>query len=97
MKKSTGCLFLIGFLAPSASLFAQIDKGSIVGRVQDSSGSSVVGSAIQIVRVSTNQVFKTVTTDTGDYSVVDLPADVYSIRASSTGFKTSVPLVFGLV
>ncbi len=89
MKKSR-LVFVISFLAPFASLLAQIDKGSIVGRVQDSSGSSVVGSVIQVVRTSTNQVFQTTTTESGDYTVVNLPADVYVVRASSQGFKTSV-------
>jgi len=43
-----------------------------------------------VTRVSTNQVFKANTTETGDYTVVNLPADIYDIRAGSSGFKTTL-------
>lgn len=88
MKKFTGCFLLAYSLALFAPLHAQIDKASIVGRIQDASGASISGAVVEVTRVSTNQTFKALTTDTGDYTVVNLPADVYDVRAASPGFKT---------
>src|SRR4051794_36422508 len=90
MKRTFGCSLLISFLASSAILFAQIDRASIVGRIQDSSGAPMMGASVQIPRQSTNQSFTALTTESGDYTVVNLPADVYEVRATMAGFKTSV-------
>ncbi|MEO7652229.1 MAG: TonB-dependent receptor [Bryobacteraceae bacterium] len=90
MKSPSIYSFGVCFLASSAILFAQIDRASIVGRIQDSSAAPILGASVQIVRQSTNQTFTATTTDSGDYTVVNLPADVYEVRATMAGFKTNV-------
>jgi len=72
----------------SRSTLAQVANSTVVGKVQDTSGAVILGAEIQIKRISTNQVFKTLTTQTGDYSLVSLPADVYDLRVSMAGFKS---------
>ena len=71
-------------------LLAQIDRATVVGRIQDSSGSVLVGAEVQMKRLSTNEVFKTVSTDTGDFTLVGLRSDSYEIRVSAPGFRTDV-------
>jgi hypothetical protein len=74
----------------AGSLPAQITTATIVGKVQDSSGAVIPSAEIQAKRGSTNEVFKTIATETGDYSLVRLPVGTYTIEASLTGFKTEV-------
>ncbi|MBC8035858.1 MAG: carboxypeptidase regulatory-like domain-containing protein, partial [Rhizobiales bacterium] len=82
-------LFLLLLLSPVGS-FAQIDRASIVGRVQDPAGASITGAAVKVTRLSTNQIFEASTTDSGDYTIVNVAADLYEIRVSSPGFKTAI-------
>lgn len=90
MKSFGRCSRFLCLMAPFASLFAQIDRGSIVGRVQDTSGASIGGATVQVTRLSTNQVFTTESTESGDYTLVNLYPDFYEIKASNSGFKTNV-------
>ncbi|MEO7653452.1 MAG: carboxypeptidase regulatory-like domain-containing protein, partial [Bryobacteraceae bacterium] len=70
--------------------FGQVGNATVVGRVLDSGGAVIIGAQIEMRRLSTNQVFRTVTTGSGDYSLVNIPIDTYELRASSAGFKTEV-------
>ena len=74
-------------LGLSRTTLAQVANSTVVGKVQDTSGAVIPGAEIQIKRISTNQVFTTLTTETGDYSLVGLPADVYDLRVALAGFK----------
>ena len=84
------CLTLLICTASVGSLQAQITTATIVGRVQDSSGAVIPSAEIQAKRGSTNEVFRAVATETGDYSLVLLPVGTYTIEASLAGFKTEV-------
>lgn len=68
----------------------QINRATVVGRVSDPSGAAVPGAAIELVRTQANEKFSTVTTQTGDYTVPNLPEGLYEIRASASGFKSEV-------
>jgi len=81
-------LFCMGTLI--SDLRAQIDKAVVVGRIQDTSGAIIIDAEVQMKRLSTNEVFRTITTDSGDYTLVNLQIDTYEIRASMTGFKSEV-------
>ena len=70
--------------------FAQLGNATLVGRVQDSTGSLVVAADVEVKRVSTNELFRMKTTGSGDYSVVNLPVGEYEVRVSTPGFKTEV-------
>lgn len=80
-------LFLLSFAQES---FGQIANAVVVGRIQDTSAAVLVNAEVQMKRLATNEVFKTVTTETGDYTLVSLPIDTYEIRVSMSGFKTEV-------
>ena len=81
---------LVGFLPLVRPIFGQVDKADIVGRIQDSSGAVLPGAPVEIKRLSTNQVFRAVSSTTGDYSIVNLIADTYDIEASLPGFRKVV-------
>src|SRR5262245_32610334 len=86
--KVIACLMPLVFYAFTGVSSAQIAKAVVVGRVQDSSGAAMVGVAIQMKRPSTNEVFRTTTTETGDYTLASLPVGTFDIQASMAGFAT---------
>lgn len=69
---------------------AQINRATAVGRVTDSSGAVIAGAEVQMRRIATNEVFKTETTSSGDYTIVNLPVGEFEIKASMQGFKSEV-------
>jgi hypothetical protein len=73
------------FLACTA--FAQNDRGAITGTVQDPGQARVPNAAVLVTNTQTGAEFKTVTTDTGNYSVLSLPAGVYNVSVEAPGFK----------
>jgi hypothetical protein len=67
---------------------AQVLYGSILGDVKDASGASVPGAAVVVTNNSTGLTRQGVTDGTGRYTLSDLPAGIYSLKASVQGFKT---------
>jgi len=79
-------LFLMGTLCT----YAQIDRGTIVGRVVDASGAVVPRATVTVTNKATGVVANTTTNDTGEYEVLALIPGTYSVRVSSQGFDTVV-------
>jgi outer membrane receptor protein involved in Fe transport len=69
---------------------AQVAEATVVGRIQDPSGAVMPQVEVQMKRVSTNEVFSTRTTDTGDYTISNLPVGTYEMQVSIPGFRTEV-------
>src|ERR1044072_6018459 len=82
-------VFALLWLGLSTAAFAQLDAVVVVGRVFDSSGAVVTHAPVEARRQTTNQVFRTTTTETGAYTLGNLPADTYDIQISKTGFQTA--------
>jgi hypothetical protein len=69
-------------------LFAQSDRGSITGTVQDTSGGAVPDVTIRATQTTTNFSREVTSTETGKYVISELPAGVYTLAVSKAGFKT---------
>ena len=69
---------------------AQVESGTFVGTVRDSSGAVVAGAAVAVASVETNVTHKTVTNDQGEYNVGHLKPGVYNVSVEATGFKNAV-------
>lgn len=74
----------------SAVSFAQIDTGSIVGTVRDSSGAAVVSATVTVTNKATNLVQTTQSNASGEYQFIGLQPGLYSIKGAATGFTTQV-------
>src|ERR1700749_3059975 len=72
----------------SCCLTAQVDPGTITGRVTDSSGALVPNAQITIVQPETNFKFDSVTNNEGIYRVQSLHPAVYTVTLRAQGFKT---------
>jgi hypothetical protein len=91
MKKQGISLLAVFFAFAVAGLVSQVclaqDTAVLVGKVQDTSGAVVPGAKVEARHVATNRVFSAVTTDTGDYTITDVPPGAYTLSISHEGFK----------
>jgi hypothetical protein len=71
-------------------MVAQIDRGTIKGRITDSSDAVIPDASVQIIRIDTNSTLQVVTDSQGLYNVPNLPAGEYRVVVTKQGFKTGV-------
>ena len=86
--RAAGSLCLMAFLS-SLPVLAQETRGSIQGRVMDSTGAVVPNVTVTAVNVGTNVTSKTRSNAEGSYNLLFLPPGIYDISAAAAqGFKT---------
>jgi hypothetical protein len=83
-------VYIILGTAGAAPARAQEFRATIVGRVTDTSGAVVPGARVSATNTQTGIVTRTVTTDTGDYVLPNLPPGPYRLEVEHTGFKKYV-------
>ena len=84
MTRYRGFVLWIGL---AAAAFGQIDTGSIVGTVRDSSGASIPNAAITLTNKATNVNLNTTSNDAGEYQFNALHPGSYSVKAVVSGFS----------
>jgi hypothetical protein len=77
-------------LLASLAVHAQSDRGSMTGAVSDATGGVIPGVNITATSVETGAMYETVTTETGNYTLAQVPAGVYQLSAELPGFKRYV-------
>ncbi|HEY7335447.1 MAG TPA: TonB-dependent receptor [Bryobacteraceae bacterium] len=77
-------------LSFAAIVFAQGDRGQITGTVSDPAGAVVANAAVQARHVETGAVYDTTTTNTGNYTLGELPVGSYEVTVTVPGFKKYV-------
>lgn len=85
-KVATAALLLIAS-AWGIPAFAQSDRGTITGTVTDSSGAVVSAATVTATDTATGAIRTTTTSDTGSYTLPELPAAPYSVVVDVPGFK----------
>ena len=74
-------LYLVaGSLLLALTMFAQTDRGTITGTIADPAGAVVSNAKIEAKNVATSAVYEVASTDTGNYTLAQLPAGTYEIR-----------------
>lgn len=84
MKKIFSTTF---FLLSIAAAFAQSDRGVITGTVSDSTGALIPGVRLVATNNNTGATADTVTTGTGNYTILSLPAGTYTLKVAHPGFS----------
>ena len=86
------CLRLIcAFLLVSAlAVHAQSDRGTITGTISDPAGAVVASAAVEARNTETGAVYPVAASDTGNYTIVQLPAGSYELTVTVPGFKKYV-------
>src|SRR5438046_2605267 len=84
--------FLIAvFICVSATVaFAQTDRGTITGTVSDTTGAVIPGVAIEAKNVQTGAVYQAGSSETGNFTLAQLPAGTYELSAALPGFRRFV-------
>lgn len=77
------CLLLCAVLAA----LAQSDRGTITGTVSDPAGAVVANAPIEARNRATGGVYTGATSETGNYTLTQLPAGTYDLSVSVPGFK----------
>ena len=71
----------------AATAGAQDPRGSITGRVTDSSGGRMPGATVTATNIETNVPSATTTNGEGDYSILYLTPGLYTLSVELSGFK----------
>ncbi len=96
MNRSFRSLGVVVFLCAALLLLncgrmnAQTFRGTILGTVTDSSGSSVPGATVIIKNVGTGLTRTVSTSDDGSYAAPELPIGNYSVTVEKQGFKEGI-------
>lgn len=61
--------------------------GGIEGKITDPKGAIVVGAAVTVTEISTNQTHTAVTDKQGRFRIEGLPAGIYTVSVSAQGFS----------
>ena len=77
----------VAILVLAVSAFAQSDRGNITGTVMDSSSAVIPGAKVVVSDPATGSRRETTTTATGNYSITDLSAGVYTLSVEASGFS----------
>src|SRR4029077_8410888 len=84
---SIACLAAIVLFTCVDITSAQTFRGTILGTVTDSSGSSVAGATVVVKNTNTGLSRTVTTSEDGTYSVPELPIGTYSVSVEKAGFK----------
>src|SRR6516162_10041590 len=87
MRRLLGLLFWL-FLASLA--FAQSDRGTITGSISDSTNAVIPGASIVATNDETGAKYETISTETGNYTLTQVPPGVYQLSVELPGFKKYV-------
>src|SRR5215475_711463 len=70
--------------------YGQSDRGTITGTVLDTTKAVIPGVSVVATNGETDAKYETVTTETGNYTLLQLPPGVYQLTAELPGFKKYV-------
>lgn len=79
------CVFLL-----LGAAYAQTDRGIITGTISDSTGAMIPNATIEAKNRQTGALFQAASSLTGNYTLAQLPAGVYELSTSVSGFKKYV-------
>jgi len=84
-------LVFLSVLAMCVSMgFGQSDRGTITGTVSDPTKAVIPGASVVATNAETSARFETISTETGNYSLSQVPPGVYQLSVELPGFKRFV-------
>jgi hypothetical protein len=75
------------FFAGALIALAQTDRGTITGTIIDPTGAVVANASIEAKNVANGQTYTATSTQTGNYTLPQLPAGSYEVTVNVQGFK----------
>jgi len=83
-------LCVLVFAGWVGSALAQGDRGAITGTVADATNAVIPGAGVTATNTQTTAKYETVSTETGNYTLAQLPAGTYDLTVELPGFKKYV-------
>ena len=83
-------LFVAVSLLGALCAFGQSDRGTITGTVSDTSGAVIPGAAVSAKNTQTGLVYTAGSSETGNYTLPQLPVGTYEVTVELPGFKKFV-------
>ena len=80
---------LLLILMSAGQSYAQVDTGTILGTVTDSSGARINGATVTLTNEGTNAALSTTTGDDGGYKFTPVRIGKYKLVVTMNGFQTS--------
>jgi len=80
---------LLLVLMSAGQSYAQVDTGTILGTVTDSSGARINGATVTLTNEGTNAALSTTTGDDGGYKFTPVRIGTYKIAVTMQGFQTT--------
>jgi hypothetical protein len=77
----------VSLLVGAFMAVAQTDRGTLTGTIVDPTGAVVASASIQARNVATDQVYAGTSTQTGNFTLVQLPPGSYELTVNVQGFK----------
>ena len=81
---------VVGLSLFSSAVVAQSDRGTITGTISDPAGAVVASATVEARNDATGAVFQVASTNTGNYTLSQLPAGDYAMTVTVPGFKKFV-------
>src|SRR5438034_8168314 len=78
------------FLLFAGLALGQTDRGTITGTIADATSAVIPGASITATNIQTTAKYETVSTETGNYTLTQLPGGVYEVSVELPGFKKYV-------
>src|SRR5213593_2271065 len=82
--------FIVWLFVFSHAASAQTDRGTITGTVSDATGAVIPGATIEAKNVQTGAVYQAGSSETGNFTLAQLPAGTYELSATLPGFRRFV-------
>ncbi len=94
MKHRTGkwarvAAAVVGLLAISSAVWAQIATGTVAGTVKDTQGGVMPGATVTLTSETRGTSINVATNESGDFIFPNVPRDTYTVKVTMTGFKTA--------
>ncbi|WP_353068545.1 carboxypeptidase regulatory-like domain-containing protein [Tunturibacter empetritectus] len=87
IKKLSLLILPILILALSPVLFGQAVSGTLLGTINDPTGAAVSAARVIVIETATQTTHETVTNESGNFTLPNLPPGTYTITVEANGFK----------
>src|SRR5438552_14701512 len=86
-------LALVCFSLLTLPALAQADRGTLTGTASDATGAVVPGGSVEDKNAQTGAAYQAGSSETGNYTLAQLPAGTYEVSATLPGFRKFVRTV----
>jgi hypothetical protein len=83
------CATVVVFIFVAANLYSQVDTGTILGNVTDSSGAVISNAKVTLINMGTNSALSTGSGADGSYRFSPVRIGEYKLDVSAPGFETA--------